>query len=171
MASKRNGSVRITVKRYGCLSVEQCLKAKYRKLLPAEIFRQRRLSVSDEMEFYRRRAVHRENVATIISRAAFREPRRSAAPECSCARLLLMSATFVSPVTCMIPLHIVRCKKSARSRVCAVAQYTVLEANAKVNGRGPYSHPHPSETPHPISMSCQILSPPSSSAAKCKYAT
>ena len=43
----------------------------YRKWLPAEIFRQRRLSVSAEMEFYRRRAVHRENVATIISRAAF----------------------------------------------------------------------------------------------------
>ena len=71
MASKRNGSVRITVKRYGCLLVEQCLKPKYRKWLLAEIFRQRRLSVSDEMEFYRRRAVHRENVATIISRAAF----------------------------------------------------------------------------------------------------
>ena len=42
------------------------------------------------------------------------------------------------------------------SRVCAVAQYAVLEANAKVNGRGPFSHPHPSETPQPISMSCQI---------------
>ena len=102
MVSKRNGSVRITVKRYGCLLVEQCLKPKYRKWLPAEIFRQRRLSVSAEMEFYRRRAVHRENVATIISRAAFSEPRRSAAPESSC---LLMSASFVSPVTCMIPLH------------------------------------------------------------------
>jgi len=42
------------------------------------------------------------------------------------------------------------------SRVCAVAQYAVLEANAKVNGRGPFSHLHPSETPQPISMSCQI---------------
>ena len=42
------------------------------------------------------------------------------------------------------------------SRVCAVAQYAVLEANAKVNGRGPFLHPHPSETPQPISMSCQI---------------
>ena len=42
------------------------------------------------------------------------------------------------------------------SRVCAVALYAVLEANAKVNGRGPFSHPHPSETPQPISMSCQI---------------
>ena len=27
--------------------------------------------------------------------------------------------------------------------------YAVLEANAKVNGRGPFSHPHPSETPQP----------------------
>ena len=44
----------------------------------------------------------------------------------------------------------------AGSRVCAVAQYAVLEANAKVNGRGPFSLPHPSETPQPISMSCQI---------------
>ena len=42
----------------------------------------------------------------------------------------------------------------SRSRVCAVAQYAALEANAKVNGRGPFSHPHPSETPQPISMSC-----------------
>jgi len=98
----------VTVKRYGCLLVEQCLKSKYRKWLPAEIFRQRRLSVSAEMEFYRRRAVHRANAATIISRAAFWEPRRSTAPECSCPRLLLMSPdTFDSPVTCMIPLHIV----------------------------------------------------------------
>ena len=32
----------------------------------------------------------------------------------------------------------------------------MLEANAKVNGRGPFSHPHPSEPPQPISMSCQI---------------
>ena len=38
----------------------------------------------------------------------------------------------------------------------AVAKYAVLEANAKVNGRGPFSHPHPSETPQPISMSRQI---------------
>jgi len=43
------------------------------------------------------------------------------------------------------------------SRVCAVAQYAVLENNAKVNGRGPFSHPHPSETPQPISMSCQYI--------------
>ena len=38
----------------------------------------------------------------------------------------------------------------------AVAQYAVLEANAKVNGRGPFSHLYPSETPQPISMSRQI---------------
>jgi len=38
----------------------------------------------------------------------------------------------------------------------AVAQYAVLEASAKVNGRGPFSHPYPSETPQPISMSRQI---------------
>jgi len=38
----------------------------------------------------------------------------------------------------------------------AVAQYAVLEANAKVNGRGPLSHPYPSETPQPISTSRQI---------------
>ena len=38
----------------------------------------------------------------------------------------------------------------------AVTQYAVLEANAKVNVRGPFSHPHPFETPQPISMSYQI---------------
>ena len=37
----------------------------------------------------------------------------------------------------------------AKSRVCAVAQYTVLEANAEVNGRGPFSHPHP---PKPLNQ-------------------
>jgi len=54
------------------------------------------------------------------------------------------------------------------SRVCAVAQYAVLEANANVNGRGPFSHHHPSETPQPISMSCQIYYyiPPRSWCAK-----
>ena len=46
--------------------------------------------------------------------------------------------------------------KPQKSRVCAVAQYSVLEANAKVNWRGQFSHPHPFETPQPISMSCQI---------------
>ena len=57
---------------------------------------------------------------------------------------------------------------AAVSRVCAVALYAVLEANAKVNGRGPFSHPHPSETPQPISMSCQIYYyvPPGSWCAK-----
>jgi len=54
------------------------------------------------------------------------------------------------------------------SRVCAVAQCAVLEANARVNGRGSFSHPHPSETPQPISMSCQIYYyvPPGSWCAK-----
>ena len=33
-----------------------------------------------------------------------------------------------------------------RSRVCAVAQYAVLEANGKVNGIGEISHPSPSQT-------------------------
>ena len=32
---------------------------------------------------------------------------------------------------------------SCLSRVCAVTQYAVLEANAKVNRRGPFSHPTP----------------------------
>ena len=31
-----------------------------------------------------------------------------------------------------------------------------VEANVKVNGSGQFSHPHPSKTPQPISMSCQI---------------
>ena len=38
----------------------------------------------------------------------------------------------------------------------AYAQYAELEANAKVNGRDPFLLPHLSETPQPISMSCQI---------------
>jgi len=96
--SKRNGSVCLTVERYGCPLAEQCLQPKYRKRLPAEIFRQLRLSVSAEMEFYRRRAVHRENAATIISRATFREPRRSAAPVSSRC-LCLAPATADVPVT------------------------------------------------------------------------
>jgi len=45
------------------------------------------------------------------------------------------------------------CGDIGPSRVCAVAQYAVLDASANVNGRGPFSHPHPSETPQPISMS------------------
>jgi len=50
------------------------------------------------------------------------------------------------------------------SRICAVVQYAVLEANAKVNERGPFSHP----TPQPISISCQIYYylPPGSWCAK-----
>ena len=35
------------------------------------------------------------------------------------------------------------------SRVCAVAQYAVLEANAKVNGRDQFSHPTP---PKPLNQ-------------------
>ena len=35
------------------------------------------------------------------------------------------------------------------SRVCAVAQYAVLEANARVNGRGSFSHPTP---PKPLNQ-------------------
>ena len=35
------------------------------------------------------------------------------------------------------------------SRVCTVAQYAVLEANAKVNGRGQFSHPTP---PKPLNQ-------------------
>jgi len=33
-------------------------------------------------------------------------------------------------------------KTSTRNRVCVVAQYAVLEANAKVNGRSQISYPH-----------------------------
>jgi len=47
-------------------------------------------------------------------------------------------------------------KASQITRMRGIAQYAVLEANAKVNGRGPFSQPHPSETPQPISMSCQM---------------
>ena len=36
------------------------------------------------------------------------------------------------------------------SRVCTVAQYAVLEANAKVNGKCENLHPRPSKTPVPI---------------------
>jgi len=35
------------------------------------------------------------------------------------------------------------------SRVCAVAQYAVLESDAKVNRRGPFSHPTP---PKPLNQ-------------------
>ena len=43
-----------------------------------------------------------------------------------------------------------------RSRVCAVAQYAVLEANGKVNGIGEISDPSPSQTLGPIWMPLQI---------------
>jgi len=36
-----------------------------------------------------------------------------------------------------------------RMHGCTVAQYAVLEANAKVNGRGPFSHPTP---PKPLNQ-------------------
>jgi len=54
------------------------------------------------------------------------------------------------------------------SRVCAVAQYAVLEANGKVNGIGEISHPSPSPTLRPIWMSLQIYHyvPPGSQCAK-----
>jgi len=42
------------------------------------------------------------------------------------------------------------------SRVCAVAQYAVLEANGKVNGIGEISHPSPSPALAPIWMPLQI---------------
>ena len=42
------------------------------------------------------------------------------------------------------------------SRVCAVAQYAVLEANGKVNGIGEISDPSPSQTLGPIWMRLQI---------------
>jgi len=42
------------------------------------------------------------------------------------------------------------------SRVCAVAQYAVLEANGKVNGIGEISNPYRSQTLGPIWMPLQI---------------
>jgi len=56
----------------------------------------------------------------------------------------------------------------SQSRVCAVAQYAVLEANGKVNGIGEISHPSPSATLRPIWMSLQIYHyvPPGSQCAK-----
>jgi len=54
------------------------------------------------------------------------------------------------------------------SRVCAVAQYSVLEANTKVNGIGEMSNPSPSQTLGPIWMPLQIYHyvPPASRCAK-----
>jgi len=45
---------------------------------------------------------------------------------------------------------------SPSSRICAVAQYAVLEANAKGNGIGEIWHPSPSKTLWPIWMPLQI---------------
>ena len=42
------------------------------------------------------------------------------------------------------------------SRICAVAQYAVLEANGKVDGIGEISHLYPSQTLGPIWMPLQI---------------
>jgi len=55
------------------------------------------------------------------------------------------------------------------SRVCAVAQYAVLEGNGKVNGIGKISHPSPSQTLGLIWMPLQIYHyvPPGSRCAKC----
>jgi len=54
------------------------------------------------------------------------------------------------------------------SRVCAVAQYAVLEANGKVNGISEITHPSPSPTLRPIWMSLQTYHyvPPGSRCAK-----
>ena len=54
------------------------------------------------------------------------------------------------------------------SRVCAVTQYAVLEANGKVNGIGEISHPSPSPTLGPIWMPLQIYHyvPPRESMCK-----
>ena len=56
----------------------------------------------------------------------------------------------------------------SQSRVCAVAQYAVLEANGKVNGIGEISNPSPSQTLGPIWMRLQIYHyvPPESRCAK-----
>ena len=58
--------------------------------------------------------------------------------------------------------------KLHESRVCAVAQYAVLEANGKVNGIGEISNPSPSQTLAPIWMRLQIYNyvPPGSRCAK-----
>jgi len=47
-------------------------------------------------------------------------------------------------------------RDSVSSRVCAVAQYAVLEAIGKVNGIGEISNPSPSQTLRPIWMPLQI---------------
>ena len=69
----------------------------------------------------------------------------------TCEVIVLVSSLYIFVFVTLFTVGF-----KSRSRVGAVAQYAALEANAKINGRGPFSHPHPSETPQPISMSCQI---------------
>ena len=45
---------------------------------------------------------------------------------------------------------------SLKSRVCAAAQYAVLDANANVNGKVQILHLHLPKTPQPIWMAIQI---------------
>ena len=61
-----------------------------------------------------------------------------------------------------------RCVNVFISRVCAVAQYAVLEANGKVIGIGEISDPSPSQTLGQIWMPLQIYHyvPPGSRCAK-----
>ena len=59
---------------------------------------------------------------------------------------------------------------AAVSRVCAVAQYAVLEANGEVNGIGEISHPYISQTLRPIWMPFQAYHyGPGSRCAKFDY--
>ena len=67
-----------------------------------------------------------------------------------------VNKTFFPRFKCKADKRVTFLKAVYITRTCAVAQYAVLEANAEVNGRRPFSHPNPSETPQPISMSCQI---------------
>ena len=67
-----------------------------------------------------------------------------------------VNKTFFPRFKCKADKRVTFLKAVYITRTCAVAQYAVLEANAEVNGRGPFSHPNTSETPQPISMSCQI---------------
>ena len=55
----------------------------------------------------------------------------------------LVHTVFKLCVSCEIVNGFLDVDWWVKSRVCAVAQYAVLEANAKVNGRGPFSHPTP----------------------------
>ena len=71
-----------------------------------------------------------------------------------------------------ISLHLLTlnniCQSCYQSRVCAVAQYAVLEANGKVNEIGEISNRSPSQTHGPIWMPLQIYHyvPPGSRCAK-----